>query len=132
MPFSPLGCGFLSGRVTSIDALDNADLRRGLPRFQGDSFERNLELVAQFEVFAAKRAATPSQLSLAWILAKGENIIPIPGTKRRSHLESNAAATEIALSPLEAAQLDALFFSGAAVGERYNEQMAQWVDHTTP
>ena len=131
VPFSPLGRGFLSGRVSSIEALDNDDLRKRLPRFQGDNFDRNLKLVEQLEVFAAKRAATPSQIALAWILAKGEDIVPIPGTKRRSYLESNAAAVEIVLSRVDVAQLDALFPPDAAVGERYNEQMAQWVDHTT-
>ena len=130
VPFSPLGRGFLSGRITSINALDDDDLRKRLPRFQGDNFDRNLRLLEQLEAFAATKAATPSQMALAWILAKGDDIVPIPGTKRRSYLESNAAAVEIVLSPADVAQLDALFLPGAAVGERYNEQMAQWVDHT--
>ena len=130
VPFSPLGRGFLSGRVSSITALDNDDLRRRLPRFQGENFERNLTLVEQLEAFAAKKAATPSQIALAWILAKGGDIVPIPGTKRRSYLESNAEAVEIVLLPGEVAQLDALFPPDAAVGERYTEQMAQWVDRT--
>ena len=131
VPFSPLGRGFLSGRVSSIKALDDDDLRKRLPRFQGDNFDRNLKLVEQLEAFAANKAATPSQIALAWILAKGEDIVPIPGTKRRSYLEGNAAAVEIVLSPVDVAQLDARFPPDAAVGERYNEQMAQWVDHTT-
>ena len=129
VPFSPLGRGFLSGRITSINALDD-DLRKRLPRFQGDNFDRNLRLLEQLEASAATKAATPSQMALAWILAKGDDIVPIPGTKRRSYFESNAAAVEIVLSPADVAQLDALFLPGAAVGERYNEQMAQWVDHT--
>ena len=131
VPFSPLGRGFLSGRVTSITDLDDSDLRRGLPRFQGDNFDKNLGLVKQLKVFAAMKAATPSQMALAWILAKGDNIAPIPGTKRVSYLESNVAASEIILSPADVAQLEALFPPDTAVGERYSEQMAKWVDHTT-
>jgi aryl-alcohol dehydrogenase-like predicted oxidoreductase len=131
VPFSPLGRGFLSGRVTDVDALGDDDLRKRLPRFQGDNFNKNLALIEQLEVFAGKKSATPSQIALAWILAKGANIVPIPGTKRRSYLESNAAAVEIALTPADVAQLDALFPAGAAVGERYNEQMAQWVDQSS-
>ena len=131
VPFSPLGRGFLSGCVTSIDAFDDDDLRKRLPRFQGDNFDRNRELVEQLKVFATEKAATPSQIALAWILAKGTDIVPIPGTKRRVYLESNAAAMEIGLSPNEVVQLDALFPADAAVGERYNEQMAQWIDNTT-
>jgi aryl-alcohol dehydrogenase-like predicted oxidoreductase len=131
VPFSPLGRGFLSGRVSSIEPLDDDDLRRRLPRFQGDNFARNLKLVEQLEVFALDKTATPSQIALAWILAKGVDIVPIPGTKRRTYLDSNAAAAEISLSPDEVTALDTLFPPGAAVGERYNEQMAQWVDHTT-
>ena len=131
VPFSPLGRGFLSGSVTSINALGDDDLRKRLPRFQGDNFDRNLALVQGLEAFAEKKAASPSQIALAWILAKGNDIVPIPGTKRRSYLESNAAAVDIVLSPDDVAQLDALFPPGAAVGDRYNEQMAQWVDHTT-
>ncbi len=129
VPFSPLGRGFLTG-LLSINALDDADLRKRLPRFQSDNFDINLKLVGQLKAFAARTAATPSQLALAWILAKGENIIPIPGTKRRSYLESNAVAVKVALSPVDVAELDALFPPDAAVGERYNEQMARWVDRT--
>ncbi len=131
VPFSPLGRGFLSGRVTSMNALDDDDLRKRLPRFLGDNFPRNLALVEQLDAFASKKAATPSQVALAWILAKGDDIVPIPGTKRRSYLESNAAAVDIVLSLSDVAELDALFSPDAAVGDRYNEQMAQWVDHTS-
>lgn len=131
VPFSPLGRGFLSGRVISISGLGEDDLRRRLPRFQGDNFDRNRALVERLEAFAATKAALPSQIALAWILAKGNDIVPIPGTKRRSYLESNAAAVEIALSLADVAELDALFPPNAAVGDRYSEQMAQWVDRTT-
>ena len=129
--FSPLGRGFLSGRVTDTDALSDDDLRKRLPRFQGDNFESNRTLVERLEAFAADHGATASQLALAWILAKGQDIVPIPGTKRRTYLESNAMAVDMSLGPDDIAALDALFPLGAAVGERYNEQMAQWVDRTT-
>jgi aryl-alcohol dehydrogenase-like predicted oxidoreductase len=131
VPFCPLGRGFLSGRVSSLAPLHDEDLRRRLPRFQGDNLARNRMLVEHLEAFAAERAVPPSQIALAWILAKGDNIVPIPGTKRRASLESNAAAMEISLSPTEMTELETLFPPDAAVGERYNEQMAQWVDRTT-
>ncbi|MEE2963426.1 MAG: aldo/keto reductase [Acidobacteriota bacterium] len=131
VPFCPLGRGFLSGRVSSLDPLDDEDLRRRLPRFQGDNLATNRTLVARLEAFAVERGVPPSQIALAWILAKGDHIVPIPGTKRRAYLESNAAAMEVSLSPAEMTQLDTLFPPDAAVGERYNAQMAQWVDRTT-
>lgn len=130
VPFSPLGRGFLSGRVTSTHALGDNDMRKQLPRFQGENFDRNLSLVEQLDAFAARRSATPSQIALAWILAKGPDIVPIPGTKRRSYLESNAAAADIALSADDMTRLESLFPFDAASGERYNPQMAQWVDRT--
>lgn len=129
--FSPLGRGFLAGSITSITDLDDNDLRKGLPRFQGDNFAKNLGLVTRLKGFAAKKEATPSQVALAWILAKGGDIVPIPGTKRLSYLESNVAASQVVLSPEDVRQLEALFPSDAAVGERYSEQMAKWVDRTT-
>ena len=129
--FSPLGRGFLSGRVTNPDALDADDLRKRLPRFQGENFGRNLPLVERLDAFAAGKGATPSQVALAWLLARGDDVVPIPGTKRRTYLESNAAAADLELSPTDVAALEALFPPDAAVGERYNEQMARWVDRTT-
>jgi aryl-alcohol dehydrogenase-like predicted oxidoreductase len=131
VPFSPLGRGFLSGCVTNVTDLDDKDMRKGLPRFQGDNFTKNLRLVQQLETFASKKAVSSSQIALAWILSKGEDIVPIPGTKRLSYLESNVAASEIVFSLAEVAQLEVLFSSDAAVGERYNEQMSQWLDHST-
>jgi len=127
VPFSPLGRGFLSGRV-AVDTLADDDLRRRLPRFQGDNFGRNLDLVKKLESFALRKAFGPSQVALAWLLAKGDGIVPIPGTKRRAYLESNAAAADIVLSASEVAELDAMFPPGAGFGDRYNEQMARWVD----
>jgi aryl-alcohol dehydrogenase-like predicted oxidoreductase len=131
VPFSPLGRGFLSGQVTSPDAFDDDDLRRRLPRFQGDNFERNRRLVQQLEALASRKRATASQVALAWILAKGHDLVPIPGTKRRAYLESNAAAAEIVLTAADMTELDALFAPDAASGDRYSEQMAQWIDRTT-
>jgi aryl-alcohol dehydrogenase-like predicted oxidoreductase len=131
VPFSPLGRGFLTGRVTNIDALDADDLRRRLPRFQGSNFTKNLELVAKLEAFAARTAAAPSQIALAWLLAKGDDIVPIPGTKRRAYLESNVAAAAVVLTPEDVAELEALFGRDAASGARYDELLAQWVDHST-
>ncbi|MDH4065342.1 MAG: aldo/keto reductase [Acidobacteriota bacterium] len=128
VPFSPLGRGFLSGRVTSPDVFDDNDFRRQLPRFQGTNFTRNLALVERLESFAARKAAAPSQVALAWILAKGDDIVPIPGTKRRAYLDSNAAAADLVLTPDEVATLDAIFPPGAAAGDRYNAQLAQWID----
>ena len=131
VPFSPLGRGFLSGRVSDPHTLDDDDLRKRLPRFQGDNFTKNRALVDRLETFAADKGATPSQIALAWILAKGPDIVPIPGTKRRAYLESNATAVDIELAPDDVATLDALFPPDAAAGDRYNTQMAQWVDRTT-
>lgn len=131
VPFSPLGRGFLSGRVSDMDALSDDDLRKRIPRFQGDNFARNRALVEALETFAETKGATPSQMALAWLLAKGEDIVPIPGTKRQAYLESNAAAIDIALTPDDVTHLDGLFPPDAAVGARYNDQMAQWVDRAT-
>ncbi|MDR1988862.1 MAG: aldo/keto reductase [Acidobacteriaceae bacterium] len=130
VPFSPLGRGFLSGRVTTPRAFGDDDFRKGLPRFQGENFEKNLSLVEQLDAFAAKKRATPSQVALAWILAKGEDLVPIPGTKRRTYLESNAAAVEIALSAADIQTLETLFAPEAVAGDRYSAQMAQWVDRS--
>jgi aryl-alcohol dehydrogenase-like predicted oxidoreductase len=131
VPFSPLGRGFLSGRVSDMDALSDDDLRKRIPRFQGDNFARNRALVEALETFAETKGATPSQMALAWLLAKGEDIVPIPGTKRKAYPESTAAAIDIALTPDDVTHLDGLFPPDAAVGARYNDQMAQWVDRAT-
>ena len=130
VPFSPLGRGFLSGRLTSLSALQDDDLRRQIPRFQGDNFDKNLSLVERLEHVALKKSAAPSQVALAWILAKGNDMVPIPGTKRRSYLESNAAAADLVLSSEDVTQLDAMFSPDAVSGDRYNERMASWVDRT--
>jgi aryl-alcohol dehydrogenase-like predicted oxidoreductase len=116
--YSPLGRGFLSGRIRSVDDLDEKDFRRRGPRFQGENFQRNLDLVAQVEAIATEKGATPSQLALAWVLAQGDDVVPIPGTKRRAYLEENAGAVEIELTDDDLRRLDDVFPEGAA-GDRY-------------
>ena len=117
--YSPLGRGFLTGQIQSPDDLAPDDFRRAHPRFTGDNFRRNLELVDRVREIAAERGVTPGQLALAWVLHRGEDIVPIPGTKRRSYLEENAAADEIRLSAQELARIDEAAPHGAAAGERY-------------
>jgi aryl-alcohol dehydrogenase-like predicted oxidoreductase len=116
--YSPLGRGFLTGQITSLDDLAETDFRRRGPRFQGENFQRNLDLVAQVEAIAAEKGVTASQLALAWVLAQGDDVVPIPGTKRRSYLEQNAAAAEIELTDDDLRRLDHVFPEGAA-GDRY-------------
>ena len=128
VPFSPLGRGFLSGQVTDTNGLASDDLRRQLPRFVGDNLQHNLALVHELEQIAARKGCAASQLALAWLLARGDDIVPIPGTKRRTFLESNAAAADIELTPEDVARLDALFSPGAATGERYHAAMMRLLD----
>ena len=128
VPFSPLGRGFLSGGLTNMDALPQNDMRRSVPRLQAGHLEHNLSLVKALGERAAGHHCTPAQLSLAWLLAKGDDIVPIPGTKRRSYLEENVAASEIRLSEADVADLDQLFAPGAISGERYPESMLRLVD----
>ena len=117
--YSPLGRGFLTGRIRSADELDADDWRRNAPRFQGENFARNRDLVARIEAMAARKGCTPGQLALAWVLARGEDIVPIPGTKRRRWLEENVAAAPITLALGDLAELDAALPMGAAAGDRY-------------
>jgi aryl-alcohol dehydrogenase-like predicted oxidoreductase len=119
VPFSPLGRGFLSGQITSPDDFDKSDFRAHSPRFQGENFTRNLDLVRQVEELAAAKGCTPSQLALAWVLAAGDDVAPIPGTKRRTYLEDNAGAVNVELSKEDLAQLDQLSPLGAWAGDRY-------------
>ena len=128
VPFSPLGRGFLSGQVTDERAFGEGDLRRTLPRFQGENLQRNVALVSRLEAIASRKGCQPSQLALAWLLAKGPDIVPIPGTKRRTYLESNAAAASLSLTEAEVSELDAAFPPEAASGERYQPEMMRWVD----
>jgi aryl-alcohol dehydrogenase-like predicted oxidoreductase len=117
--YSPLGRGFLSGAITTIDDLEPNDFRRHAPRFQGENFQRNLDLVEQVKEIAEAKGVTPGQLALAWVLAQGPDVVPIPGTKRRSYLSENIAALDVVLSPAELAALEAVAPRGAAAGERY-------------
>jgi len=119
VPYSPLGRGFLSGEVRSVDDLAADDFRRHSPRFQGENFARNLALVDRVKELAAGKGITPSQLALAWLLAQGEDIVPIPGTKRRTYLEENTDALSIRLSAQDLARIEEAAPKGAAAGERY-------------
>jgi aryl-alcohol dehydrogenase-like predicted oxidoreductase len=117
--YAPLGRGFLTGRIRSVDELDGRDFRRRGPRFQEENLQHNLALVEQVEAIAQEKGVKASQLALAWVLARGDDIVPIPGTKRRSYLEENAAAAEIELTPDELERLEQAFPAGAAAGDRY-------------
>ncbi|MFN6460883.1 MAG: aldo/keto reductase [Nostoc sp. DedVER02] len=119
VPYSPLGRGFLSGAIASPDDLAPDDYRRNAPRFQGENFYKNLQLVEQVKAIATEKGVTASQLALAWLLAQGEDIVPIPGTKRRTYLEENVAATDITLTEEELNRLEAVAPKGVAAGERY-------------
>ena len=130
VPFSPLGRGFLSGLVTRTEDLTAGDIRGQLPRFQGENLRRNLELVKAVEGLARRKGCSTSQLALAWLLAKGPDVVPIPGTKRRAFLESNAAAADVALTGDDITEIEAAFPMGAATGERYTPEMMRSVDRT--
>jgi aryl-alcohol dehydrogenase-like predicted oxidoreductase len=121
--YSPLGRGFLTGQIKRYEDLAADDYRRNTPRFQGENFQKNLDLVAAVERIAADKGCTSAQLALAWVTAQGEDVVPIPGTKRRRYLEENVAAADIILTPAELRRLDAVFPSGAAAGERYPTAM---------
>jgi aryl-alcohol dehydrogenase-like predicted oxidoreductase len=118
VPYSPLGRGFLSGRFKSPEELDESDFRRHGPRFTGDALEQNLRLVAKVEEIAQEKGCTPGQLALAWVLAQGDDIVPIPGTKRRTYLEENVAAVEVELTPEDLRRIDAEV--PRAAGDRYD------------
>jgi len=121
VPYSPLGRGFLTGSIRSIDDLEPDDYRRNSPRFQGGNFAKNLELVEEIAALAREKGCTPSQLALAWVLAQGEDIVPIPGTKHRRYLEENVAALRIALSAQDLMRIDRALPAGSAAGTRYPE-----------
>lgn len=121
VPYSPLGRGFLTGQFKSPDDFADDDFRKSNPRFQGENFQKNLDLVREVEKLAAEKGCTPSQLALAWVLAQGQDIVPIPGTKRVKYLEDNLGAVNVQLSPDDLARIDAAFPLGAAAGTRYAE-----------
>jgi aryl-alcohol dehydrogenase-like predicted oxidoreductase len=126
--YSPLGRGFLSGRFQRFEDLPADDYRRNSPRFQGENFQKNLNLVRKVEEIAREKSCKPSQLALAWVLAQGEDIVPIPGTKHRKYLEENAAAVDVSQTPKDLRRLEEIFPYGAASGQRYPEHMMALVN----
>jgi aryl-alcohol dehydrogenase-like predicted oxidoreductase len=129
VPYSPLGRGFLTGAITSPDDFDADDFRRNSPRFQGENFTRNLDLVEEVRRLATEKGCTPGQLALAWVLARGDDVVPIPGTKRRPYLEDNAGAVDVELSADDLARLDAL---GEPAGGRYPQADYSYGDSPEP
>lgn len=121
VPFSPLARGFLSGELTSLDQLPENDYRRGNPRFQGENLAHNLRLVREVEGMAAAKGVKPTQLALAWVMAQGDTIVPIPGTKKVAYLEENLAASQTDITAEESARLDELFTPEAIAGPRYHD-----------
>jgi len=119
VPYSPLGRGFLTGAIRSPEDFDADDYRRHSPRFQGANFDRNLALVEQVRAIAAEKSVTPGQLALAWVLAQGDDLVPIPGTKRIAYLDENLGALEVRLDAHDLARIDAVFPPDAAAGARY-------------
>ena len=128
VPYSPLGRGFLTGQFKTPDDLDASDTRRNHPRFQGEAFQRNLDLVAGIGTMAADKGCTPAQLALAWVLRQGEDIVPIPGTKRRKYLEDDLGALEVELSDADLARIDDILPPGAAQGTRYPDVSMASID----
>ena len=128
VPFSPLGRGFLAGSVKRAEEYPEGDFRRGDPRFQGENFDANMRAASVVREVASTHGATPAQIALAWLLHKGEDIVPIPGTKRRKYIEENVGAASIALSVDDMTRLDDALRPEAIAGPRYNERAMGWVD----
>ena len=128
VPFSPLGRGFLTGRVGPAEDLPQDDFRQQVPRFSGENYQRNLALVHGLEDIAKGMGVKASQLALAWVLARGDDVVPIPGTKRVAYLEENAAALDVALTEDDLRRIEALLDANPPSGERYSEAMQRWVD----
>ncbi len=126
VPYSPLGRGFLTGQIKTPEDLAEFDFRRGSPRFEGENFQRNLDLVAEIGRIAEDKGVTPAQLALAWLLAQGDDVVPIPGTKRAARVAENAGAADVELSPDDLARIDAVSPVGAAAGDRYPDM--SWVN----
>ncbi|HZB27759.1 MAG TPA: aldo/keto reductase [Gemmatimonadales bacterium] len=126
--YSPLGRGFLTGRFRTFEDLPEDDYRRNSPRFQGENFARNLDLVQRVEEIAQRKGCTPAQLALAWLLAQGEDIVPIPGTKQRRYLEQNVGALEVELTRSDLETIDEVAPKGVAAGERYHEAGMRTID----
>jgi aryl-alcohol dehydrogenase-like predicted oxidoreductase len=128
VPFSPLGRGFLTGTAKRAEEYPENDYRRGDPRYQGENFDANMRAASAVQELARRKDATPGQIALAWLLHKGDDIVPIPGTKRRKYLEENIASVDISLSPQEMAELDRALAPEKVAGPRYNERMMATVD----
>jgi aryl-alcohol dehydrogenase-like predicted oxidoreductase len=126
--YSPLGRGFLTGQFKRFEDFPADDYRRFSPRFQDENFQKNLDLVHRVEEIANEKGCKPSQLALAWVLAQGDDIVPIPGTKRRKYLEENVSAFEVQLTPDDLHRIDEVFPNGAAAGLRYPEHMMKIVN----
>ena len=126
--YSPLGRGFLTGQIKRFEDFAEDDFRRRTPRFQGENFQKNLDLVRKVEELARKKNCQPSQLALAWVLAQGQDVVPIPGTKRRKYLEENIGALKVNLTAEELLEIDKVFPSGAAAGHRYTQEMMHLID----
>jgi len=126
--YSPLGRGFLTGQIKRFEDFAPDDFRRGISRFQGENFQKNVDLVAKVEEIANEKSCTPSQLALAWVLAQGEDIVPIPGTRRRKNLEENAGAANVKLTAEDLLRINEVFPHGVAAGQRYSEQMMKLID----
>ena len=123
VPYSPLGRGFLSGAIRTLDDLSPDDARRRMPRFQGENLTANLRVLDEINALAEEKRVTPSQLALAWVLAQGQDMVPIPGTKRRTFLEENVAALEVTFTQMELEAIDKIAPSGVAIGDRYPTSM---------
>lgn len=128
VPYSPLGRGFLTGAIKKPSDLAEGDWRNTNPRFQGEALDRNLELANHVITLAKAKGCTPAQLALAWVLAQGDDVVPIPGTKRIKYLEDNLGAVDVSLSPEDLSEIDRLFPAGAATGSRYPEEMMGMVN----
>lgn len=129
VPYSPLGRGFLTGHVKRAEDYErDGDMRRSIPKFQGENWDRNRELVAALERLAAKKGCTPAQIALAWLLAQGPDVVPIPGASKRKHLAENAASAAVQLTSCDLMSLEEAFPRGAAAGSRYSEGNMKWVD----
>jgi len=126
--YSPLGRGFLTGQIKRFEDFAADDFRRTVSRFQGENFQKNVDLVAKVEEIAREKGCTPSQLALAWVLAQGEEIVPIPGTKRRNYLEENVGALNVKLTADDLRRINEVFPQGVAAGQRYSEQGMKLID----
>jgi len=130
VPYSPLGRGFLTGKIQRPEDLPDEDYRKTTPRFQGENFQRNLDLVKRVEEIAREKRCTPAQLALAWVLAQGEDIVPIPGTKRRKYLQENIGALDLDLTSNDLERIDEIAPKDAFAGSRYPEAMMKLLNRS--